>query len=81
MKENFVNVKDFYKYQTVFSEHKFTIPDCQGPKSQTFYYSAIKDWNSLPEKLKTIQDNKKFMLKKFPQLHNQSKDEDVYMYY
>ena len=35
------------------------------------------------EKLKTIQDNKKFKfeLKKFLQLHNQSKDEDVYMYY
>ena len=60
MKENFLNVKDFHIYQTRFSEHNFTIPDCQGPKSHTFYYSAIKDWNSLPEKLKTIQDNKKF---------------------
>ena len=28
MKENFVNVKDFHKYQTRFSEHNFTIPDC-----------------------------------------------------
>ena len=37
-------------YQTRFSEHNFTIPDCQGPKSHTFYYSAIKDWNNLPEK-------------------------------
>ena len=46
MKENFVNVKDFHKYQTRFSEHNFIIPDCQGPKSHTFYYSAIKDWNS-----------------------------------
>ena len=85
MKENFVNVKDFHKYQTRFSEHNFTIPDYQGPKSHTFYYSAIKDWNSVPEKLKTIQDNKKFKfeLKKFLQLHNQSKDEvqDVYMYH
>ena len=83
MKENFVNGKDFHKYQTRFSEHNFIIPDCQGPKGYTFYYSAIKDWNSLSEKLKTIQDNKKFMfeLNKFLQLHNQSKDEDVYMYY
>ena len=80
MKENFVNVKDFHKYQNII--YYYTIPNCQGPKSHTFYYSAIKDWNSLPEKLKTIQDNKKFKfeLKKFLQLHNQSKDEDVYMY-
>ena len=27
MKENFVNVKDFLKYQTRFSEYNFTIPD------------------------------------------------------
>ena len=56
---------------------------CQGPKGHTFYYSAIKDWNNLPEKLETIQDNKKFKfeLKKHLQLDNQSKDKDVYMYY
>ena len=60
MKENCVNVKDFHKYQTRFSEHIFIIPYCQGPKCHTFYYSAIKDWNSLLEKLKTMQDNKKF---------------------
>ena len=79
----FVNVKDFHKYQTRFSEHNFIIADCQGPKSHTFYYSAMKDWNSLPEKLKTIQDNKKFKFdfKTFLQLHNHSKDEVVYMYY
>ena len=67
MKENFVNVKDFHKYQTRFSEHNF----------------IISDWNSLPEKLKTIQDNKKFKfeLKTFLRLHNQSKVEVVYMYY
>ena len=62
MKENYVNVKDFHKYQTRFSEHNFTIQDCQGPNSHTFYCSAIKDWNSLPEKLKTIQDNKSLSL-------------------
>ena len=63
MSQNFVNVKDFYKYHTRFSEHNFTIPDCQGPKSHTFYYSAIEDWNNLPKKkLKTILDNKKFKL-------------------
>ena len=59
MTQNFVNVNDFHKYHTRFSEHNFIIPDCQSPKSHTFYYSVIKDWNSLPEKLKTILDNKK----------------------
>ena len=65
MKENFVNVKNFYEYQTRFCEHNFTIPDCQGPNSHTFYYSAIKVLNSLPEKLQTIKGNKKFELKTF----------------
>ena len=59
------------------------IPDCQGPKSYTFYYSAFKDWNCLPEKQKTIQNHRKFKfeLKTFLQLHNQSKDEVVYIHY
>ena len=75
MSLNFVNVKDFYKYHTRFSEHNFIIPDCQDPKSHTFYHSAMEDWNSLPKKLKTILHNKKLKLelKKILQLHNQSR--------
>ena len=75
MSQNFVNVKDFYKYHTRFSEHNFIIPDFQGPKSHTFYYSATEDWKSLPKKLNTILDNKKFKfeLKTELQLHNQSR--------
>ena len=33
---------------------------CQGSISNTFYYSAIKDWNGLPDSIKSIKDNIKF---------------------
>ena len=56
MKEHFLNVSEIHKYQTRSNEHNFFISQCQGPKSQTFYYSAIKDWNDLPDHLKGIQN-------------------------
>ena len=42
MFQNFVNVKDFHKYHTRFSERNVIILDCQDPKTHPFYYSAIK---------------------------------------
>ena len=83
MKEHFLNVNEIHKYQTRSNEHNFFISQCQGPKSQTFYYSAIKDWNDLHDHLKGIQNNGKFKaeLKKFLHSHNHSKDQDDYLYY
>ena len=70
MKDNFVSIKDTHRYHTRASEHNFIIPNCQGSISNTFYYSAIKDWNGLPDSIKSIKDSVKFKfeVKKFLQL-------------
>ena len=58
-------------------------PNCQGSISNTFYYSAIKDWNGLPDSIKSIKDNIKFKfeVKKFLQSQNVSEDQNIYMYF
>ncbi len=38
------------------SERNFINPQLKGTESNTFYFSAIKDWNSLPEDLKTCEN-------------------------
>ena len=61
----------------------FTILNYYGPKSSSFYYTSIKDWFSLPDSLKSIQNNNKFKyeVKKFLQLQNQKIDENDYVYF
>ena len=48
-----------------------------------FYYSAIKDWNGLPDSIKSIKDNIKFKfeVKKFLQSQNVSEDQNIYIYF
>ncbi len=38
------------------SEWNFTLPKIKGVESNTFYFNAIKDWDSLPEHLKACED-------------------------
>ncbi len=38
------------------SEWNFTVPKIKGAESNTFYFNAIKDWNSLPEHLKACEN-------------------------
>ncbi len=38
------------------SEWNFTVPTIKGAESNTFYFNAIKDWNSLPEQLKACKN-------------------------
>ncbi len=38
------------------SERNFIIPQIKGEEGGTFYFNAIKDWNSLPEDLKTCEN-------------------------
>ncbi len=37
------------------SQWNFVVPDVKRNESNTFYYNAIKDWNSLPNYLKTCK--------------------------
>ncbi len=40
---------------TRHSEWNFTVPNVKGVEKNSFYFNAIKDWNSLPEQLKTCE--------------------------
>ncbi len=42
------------------SEWNFTVPKIKGAESNTFYFNAIKDWNSLPEHLKACENKVSF---------------------
>ncbi len=47
---------------TRHSEWNFTVPNVKGAEKNTFYFNAIKDWNSLPEQLKTCESVTTFKL-------------------
>ncbi len=34
----------------------FNVPNVKGIESNTFYFNAIKDWNSLPDNLKNCEN-------------------------
>ncbi len=38
------------------SEWNFNVPKIKGAEGNTFYFNAIKDWNSLPEHLKACEN-------------------------
>ena len=42
------------------STHNFFLPRIKGQGSNTFYFSGIKNWNSLPARIKEIQNFKVF---------------------
>ncbi len=42
------------------SEWNFTVPKIKGAEGNTFYFNAIKDWNSLPEHLKACENTASF---------------------
>ncbi len=45
------------------SEWNFTVPKIKGAEGNTFYFNAIKDWNSLPEHLKACENTLSFKKK------------------
>ncbi len=51
---NFKRARDRAQ-STRHSECNFTVPNIKGVEKNTFYFNAIKDWNSLPEQLKTCE--------------------------
>ncbi len=48
------------------NERNFIISQVEGAEGNTFYFSAIKDWNSLPEDLKTREYIASFKIKRHP---------------
>ena len=59
-------------FNTRFSKKNFLIPTIKGCESSTFFYNGIKDWNSLPESVKSCSKKyyfktqvKKYLMDKF----------------
>ena len=76
-------LKDIHHHNTRSSGYNFFVPNCQGIESSTFYYTGIKDWNSLPEWLKQMENPQKFKiaLKKYLIEHCSATEEDIFLFY
>ena len=51
LSEQFIKVSDVHHF-TRGSTENFIVPSVNGVAATTFYYSGIKDWNSLPSDVK-----------------------------
>ena len=52
IREHFVITFDVHHHFTGGSMENFVVPSVSGVAATTFFYSAIKDWNSLPLDIK-----------------------------
>ena len=52
--------KELSSHSTRSSSMNYNIPSIKGCESTTFYYSGIKDWNSLPESVKNCNNKNRF---------------------
>ncbi len=52
---NFEKARDRSQH-TRRSQWKFIVPKIKGAEGNTFFFNAIKDWNSLPEQLKNCEN-------------------------
>ena len=62
MMENFKRVDDVHKYGTRGSNTNFFVPKIGNTEvlKKSFFFSGISDWNSLPNDIKTMQNEKAF---------------------
>ena len=67
MKNNFNLVSQTHSYSSRNSSHNFHLPHVDSFTSATFYYNAIKDWNSLPSNIRNVKS--KFTFKKLVKRH------------
>ncbi len=55
LQENFVKTRNILQH-TRSSQWNFNVPNVKGSESNTFYFNAIKDSNSLPNNLKNCEN-------------------------
>lgn len=58
--ENFHRVVNNQSVRTRHSEFNFCVTGAQGAAAHTFYYTAIKEWNSLPSNIQCINSKNQF---------------------
>ncbi|MCU7801436.1 MAG: hypothetical protein KZQ70_15225, partial [gamma proteobacterium symbiont of Lucinoma myriamae] len=83
LKQNFLPLKDAHQHNTRSSSCNYLVPHCQGVDSTTFYYNGIKDWNSLPDRIKQIENSHRFRtaLKEFLQQQIQDSEQNMFAFY
>ncbi len=54
--ENFVKTRKRLQQNTRSSRWNFNVANVKESESTTFYFNAIKDWNSLPSDLKNCEN-------------------------
>ena len=57
---NFTRISSLHHYSTRGSSHNFTVLRVQGQANNTFFYSGIQHWNSLPNSVKQVNKFPKF---------------------
>ena len=60
MHKNFTKKLSFHSHSTRSSSMNYNIPSIKWCESTIFYYSGIKDWNSLPESVKNCNNKNRF---------------------
>ncbi len=55
LQKNFVKTRNRLQH-TRSSQWNFNMPNVRGIESNTFYFNAVKDWNSLPNYLKNCEN-------------------------
>ena len=82
MSEHFVKVQ-ISTIITRGSGENFVVPSVSGAAATTFYYNAIKDWNSLPLDVKTKRNFNSFKGTAKTHLRSQLQltDADNFIYY
>ena len=84
LRENFVKISDTELRQcTRASRFNFFLPRVQNQAVNTFYFSAIKEWNSLPAKIKEVTSEESFrtMIKKHILAELRNKILSPFIYY
>ena len=67
MHDNFKRLRDSHSICTRGWYHNFFLPKAEKDAAKSFYFTAIKSWNSLPDCIKSIEGNDEF--KKRVKLH------------
>ena len=84
LRENFFRISDTELRQcTRASRLNFFLPRVHNQAVNTFYFSAIKDWNSLPAKIKEITNADSFrnLIKKHILTELWNKERCPFLYY
>ena len=83
LSEQFIKVSDVHHHFTRGSTENFIVPSVNGVAATTFYYSGVKDWNSLPSdvKQKCTFNGFKSAARQYLRSQLQLMESDTYVYY